>query len=224
MRIEVLYRPAHSLAKVGLSAGESVVAESGALVGMSTNVRMQTSSGGVVGGLKRMFGGESFFRNTFTAEGSDGEVLLAHALCGDMVALEMTPQGYYLQSSAFVASTAGVDVQTRIGGLKSLFAGEGLFLLQATSRGAGSLLVGAFGGVEEIAVDGHLAIDTGHLVAWDGNLQWSVGRSGAGWVASWLSGEGLVCRFEGRGRVWIQTRNPAAYGREVGRLLPPRKE
>ena len=89
---EIGYRPAHSLAKVALQPNESLVAESGAMVGMSTNVHMQTqSSGGLMGGLKRMFGGESFFRNTFTAQNGPGEVLLAHALCGEITVLEPTP-------------------------------------------------------------------------------------------------------------------------------------
>jgi uncharacterized protein (AIM24 family) len=35
------------------------VAESGAMVGMTPNVQLQTQSGGVMSGLKRMFGGES---------------------------------------------------------------------------------------------------------------------------------------------------------------------
>jgi uncharacterized protein (TIGR00266 family) len=221
VNVEILYRPAHSLAKVSLMPGESLIAESGAMVGMSTNVHMQTQAhGGVMGGLKRMFGGESFFRNTFTAQGEPGEVLLAHALCGDMALLDVTDPGYYVQSSSYIASTPGVDVQTRLGGMKTFFAGEGLFVLQTT--GAGQMLVGAFGGLEQLQCDGNLVIDTGHLVAWDSTLSYSVGKSGSGWIASYLSGEGLVCHFNGRGRIWIQSRNPSAYGQEVGRLLPPR--
>ncbi len=77
MHFDIQYRPAHSLAKVSLDPNESVVAESGAMVGKSTNVQMQTQSGGLMSGLKRMFGGESFFRNTFTAANGPGEVLLA---------------------------------------------------------------------------------------------------------------------------------------------------
>jgi uncharacterized protein (TIGR00266 family) len=223
MQFELLYRPAHSLARVAMQPGEAVVAESGAMVGMSTNVQMQTQSGGVVSGLKRLFGGESFFRNTFRAENAPGEVLLAHALCGDMALLEMTPQGYYVQSSSFIASTVNVQINTKVGGFRSFFAGEGIFILQATCAGPGQLLVGAFGGIEQLACDGSLVIDTGHLVAWDATLHYSVGKSAGGWVASWLSGEGLVCHFTGQGRIWIQSRNPAEYGNVMGRLLPPRE-
>ena len=222
MQIDIQYRPAHSLAKVTLAPGESVVAESGAMVGMSTNVQMQTQSGGLMSGLKRMFGGESFFRNTFSASNGPGEVLLAHSLCGDMVVLEMAPAGYFIQSSSYIASTPNVSIETKVGGLKTFFAGEGVFVLKATAPDAGQVLVGAFGGIQELACDGNIVIDTGHLVAWDATLQYNVGKSAAGWIGSFLSGEGLVCHFQGQGRIWIQTRNPPAYGQEVAKILPPR--
>ena len=222
MHIQIDYRPAHSLARVVLAPNESVVAESGAMVGMSTNVAMQTQSGGLMSGLKRMFGGESFFRNTFTAQGTQGEVLLAHSLCGDMYQLEMTEAGYFIQSSSFIASTPNVNIETKVGGFKSFFAGEGVFVLKATAQGPGQVLVGAFGGIQELVCDGSLVIDTGHLVAWDASLTYNVGKSGSGWIASFLSGEGLVCHFSGQGRIWIQTRNPSGYGQAVGKHLPPR--
>jgi uncharacterized protein (TIGR00266 family) len=183
---------------------------------------MQTHSGGVMSGLKRMFGGESFFRNTFTAAGGPGEVLFAHSLCGDMVVLDMNGAGYFIQSSSYIASTPNVVIETKLGGLKSFFAGEGVFLLQATAQGPGRVLVGAFGGIQELECDGNLVIDTGHLVAWDATLHYQVGKSASGWIGSFLSGEGLVCHFQGQGRIWLQTRNPAAYGQEVGKILPPR--
>ncbi len=223
MHVEIGYRPAHAMARVELGSGESIVAESGAMVGMSTNVQMQTQSGGLMKGLKRMFGGESFFRNTFTAAGGPGELLLAHSLCGDMVTMDMTPTGYFVQSSSFIASTPNVNLDTKVGGFKTFFAGEGVFVLKATASEAGQLIVGAFGGIQELVCDGNLVIDTGHLVAWDTSLDYSVGKSGSGWIASFLSGEGLVCHFRGQGRIWIQTRNPSEYGRTVGRMLPPKK-
>jgi uncharacterized protein (TIGR00266 family) len=215
MQINVLHRPAQALAQVWLQPGESIVAESGAMVGMTPNVQLQTQSGGVMSGLKRMFGGESFFRNTFTAQQGNGEVLLAQALPGDMAVLEMTPQGYFVQSSAFVASSPGVNID--------FFSGAGVFVLKATTQAPGQLLVGGFGGLQELVCDGNLVIDTGHLVAWDATLEYQVGKSGSGWIASFLSGEGLVCHFRGQGRIWVQTRNPVEYGKAVGSQLPPRE-
>jgi uncharacterized protein (TIGR00266 family) len=223
MQFDVLYRPAHSLARVLLGPNESVMAESGAMIGMSSHVQMQTQSGGLLSGMKRLFGSESFFRNTFTSPGMPGEVLFAHALCGDMRVLEMTQAGYFLQSSAFIASTPNIQIETKLGGFKSFFSGAGLFMLKAVSPTPGLLLVGAFGGIEELWCDDNIVIDTGHLVAWDATLDYSVGKSGSGWIASFLSGEGLACHFRGRGRIWMQSRNAAEYGGAVGRLLPPVK-
>lgn len=223
MQFDIAYQPAHSLCRVWLDPGESVVAESGAMVGMNTNVQMETQSGGLMKGLKRMFGGESFFRNTFTAGQGGGEVLLAQPLCGDMVTMDMSPAGYFVQSSSYIASTPNVNIETKIGGFKSFFAGEGVFVLKATADGPGQMLVGAFGGIQEMHCDGSLVIDTGHLVAWDASLTYKVGKSGSGWIASFLSGEGLVCHFEGQGRIWIQSRNPSEYGQNVGKRLPPRR-
>lgn len=225
MHIDIGYRPSQSLARVILEPGESVLAESGAMVGMSTNVAMQTQSGGLFSGLKRMFGGESFFRNTFTAQNGQGEVYFATPLCGDMVVLELPPAGFFVQSSSFVASSPAVQIETKLGGFKSFFAGEGVFVLKASTQQPGQqMVVGAFGGIQEILCDGRMIIDTGHLVAWDANLQYKVTKSGSGWISSFLSGEGLVCDFEGQGRIWIQTRNPVEYGSTIGRLLPPRQQ
>ena len=221
MQIDLQHQPSQAMARVVLGPGESVLAESGAMLGMTPNVQIQTGSGGLMKGLKRLFGGESFFRNTFTAEGGPGEVYLAATLPGDLAVLDVGPRGYYLQSSAFVASTVGVDVDTKVGGFRTFFAGEGLFVLK--TKGQGKLIAGAFGAIEEVQVRGEYIVDTGHLVAWEDSLQFRITKAADGWIASCLSGEGLVCHFSGQGTLWMQTRNPSEYGAELGRRLPPRE-
>lgn len=203
-----------------LASGESISAESGAMVGMTPNVTMQTQSGGLMGGLKRMFGGESFFRNTFTAQGGQGEVLFATPLCGDIVVLECGAKQWSVQNGAFVACATSVQVATKSGGGRGFFGGVGLFILETS--GAGQVLVGGFGALDTVEVDGSMVIDTGHVVAWESSLTYSVGKSAGGWVASFLSGEGLVCTFQGRGTVYLQSRNASEYGRAMGARLPPR--
>lgn len=220
MQINVLYRPSQALAQVWLGAGESVCAESGAMVGMTPNVTMQTQSGGLMGGLKRMFGGESFFRNTFTAQGGQGEVLFATPLCGDIVVLECGAKQWSMQNGAFVASATSVQVATKSGGGRGFFGGVGLFILETS--GAGQVLVGGFGALDPIEVDGSMVIDTGHVVAWESSLTYSAGKSAGGWVSTFLSGEGLVCTFQGRGTVYLQSRNASEYGRAMGARLPAR--
>ncbi len=221
MQVNLLYKPSQCLAQVWLGPGESIVAESGAMVGMTPNVVVQTQAGGLMSGLKRIFGGESFFRNTFTAHSAQGEVLFASPLCGDMALIDVGHKQWCLQNSAYVACSPTVDVQTQSGGFKGFFSGAGFFVLQTT--GQGQVIVGAFGALEAIQVDGSLVIDTGHIVAWESSLQYTVGKSGSGWIASFLSGEGLVCTFQGQGTVYLQSRNASEYGAAVGALLPPRE-
>jgi uncharacterized protein (TIGR00266 family) len=112
-------------------------------------------------------------------------------------------------------------VKTKTGGMKGFFSGAGLFVLE--SQGQGQMIIGAFGALEPVMVDGSMVIDTGHLAAWESTLQYKVGKSGAGWIASFLSGEGLVCHFQGQGMVYLQSRNAAEYGQAIGGMLPPRE-
>jgi len=218
MQINVLYRPSQTIAQIWLQANESVMAESGAMMGMSTNINIQTQSGGVLKGLKRMFGGESFFRNTFTAQGGQGEVLFTTPLCGDMAVLDVGQRQWFIQNSAYVASSPTVDVATQ-SSFKGMFSGAGLFVLG--TQGQGQVVIGSFGAIEPMQVNGTMVIDTGHLVAWESTLKYKIGKSGSGWIASFLSGEGLVCHFEGQGQVYIQSRNSQEYGRSIGQMLPP---
>src|SRR5262245_13982664 len=181
MQIELQHQPSQAMARVVLASGESLTAESGAMVGMSPNVQLQTGSGGLLKGLKRLFGGESFFRNTFTAEGGPGEVYLAATLPGDLVVLDVGPRSYYLKNQAYLASSPSVDVQTKVGGFKTFFAGEGIFVLKTT--GQGQLIAGAFGAIEQVDVRGEFIVDTGHLVAWEDSLEFKITKAADGWIA-----------------------------------------
>ena len=69
MKVDVRYRPAYALAMVTLDAKETIQVESGAMVGMSPDLEMETEArGGFLKSLSRsMFGGESFFLNSYTA-------------------------------------------------------------------------------------------------------------------------------------------------------------
>ena len=90
MKHEILYKPSYSLAVVNLERGEEIVAESGAMVSMSSGISIETAArGGLFGGLARKFlGGESFFMNTFHADEA-GEITLAPPLPGDVFHTDM---------------------------------------------------------------------------------------------------------------------------------------
>ena len=132
MKVDIEYSPAYAIANIGLDAGEGLRAEAGAMVAMSSSVGMETKAeGGLMGGLKRMaLGGESFFINTYTAQGGPGEVTVGPSLPGDVIHLPLAGHTVFVQSGSYLACGTGIEVDTKWGGAKTFFSGEGLFLLK----------------------------------------------------------------------------------------------
>jgi uncharacterized protein (TIGR00266 family) len=210
MNHELLGKPDFPIVKVSLAAGESMVAESGAMVAMSSSVSIKTEArGGILQAAKRsLLGGESFFVNTFTAGGAAGEVYFAPATTGDVEHIALNNNDLIMSRGAFVCSSPGVAVDSTWGGFKALFAGEGLFFLKVS--GSGDVFFSSFGAIHKVALNGEYIVDTGHIVAFEPSLTYSIDRVG-GLKSLFLSGEGLVCRFRGTGTVWVQTRNQNSF-------------
>lgn len=215
---DIQHQPAFSLAVLTLQPEQSIMAESGAMVSMSANIELQSQmKGGLLGALKRAAGGESAFVSTFTARGGPGEVTLAPGAPGDIAAIELSNQTFFVQSSSYLAGDASLTVDTKWGGAKSFFAGEGLFVLMV--QGQGLLLVSSFGAIHRKTLQAgeRYVVDTGHLVAWEGTTQYTLRKAAAGFFRSMVSGEGIVAEFTGPGELLIQTRNLAAL---AGLLKP----
>ena len=107
------------------------------------------STGGLLGGLKRsVLGGESFFINTFTASDRRARSSVAPTLPGDIIHLPAPRrQAMLVQSGSWIASEPSVEVDTKWGGAKTFFSGEGLFMLHCS--GAGDMLVSSYGAIFE---------------------------------------------------------------------------
>jgi len=211
MDIKIEYRPSFSLVIAKLGPNEQVVAESGAMVAMR-NVTMETQArGGVLKSLARAaLGGESFFVNTFTAGGSGGELMLAHPLPGDIKAVELHGETMLVQSGSFIASAPSIQIDTKWGGSKSFFAGEGLILLKAS--GSGQLILGTYGAVHEmdLAAGEVITVDSGHLVAFSETITYKP-RTVGGIKATLFSGEGIVVDITGPGKLLMQSRSESAF-------------
>ncbi len=225
MDVEILHQPDSAIARVTLSAGEELVAEAGCMIAMSGYINAITTlrqgkGGGILGGLKRMVGGESLFLSVFRSPTTSGEVFLSPKLMGDILLYQMTGTGLVVQASSYLASESDVDIELGFQGFKSLFSGESIFWLDIS--GYGSLLLTSFGAIYEVPVNGEYIVDTGHIVAFEKSLKFDITKAGSSWVGAFLGGEGLVCRFKGQGRVFCQTHNPGAFGQMVGSKLPPR--
>lgn len=222
MRTEVMYRPSFALVRVDLEVGESLRAESGAMVAMSPSVDLQSRmEGGILAGLGRsVLGGESMFQSTFTAVGAPGEVLLAPSLPGDIFAVSMQDQVFMVQAGSWLAGSTSLELDTRFAGLRGFMSGEGAFMVRVS--GTGLLLLSSYGAIHKIILDPgeSYVVDTGHIVAFEGSIRYEVQQAARGLLGSMTSGEGLVCRYTGPGEIYIQSRNLRSLALALGPLLP----
>jgi len=224
MRANIEFDPSYSLLPVELDPGESIKAETGAMVAQA-GVDMKTGmgGGGLCGGIRRMMGGESYFLNTFTGEARRGWVSMAPLSPGDMCAFDLDlGTNLFLQSSSFLACTENVETDTKFQGFRGFFSGESLFFIRAyAERGLGTVYYNSYGAIKQVAVtpDRELVVDTGHLVAFSDDVEYSIGKVGG--IGSLIAGgEGLVMRFRGNGHVWVQSRNLASLADKLVPFLP----
>jgi len=211
------------VARATLGPGEQVRAESGAMMATSYGVAVEASTqGGALKGLKRSFlGGESLFITTMTAPAGGGWVDVAHHLAGDIVTGGVTPdQPMSITRGCWLASSPTIDLDTKWGGFKNLFGGEGGFLVRAT--GQGTVLLASYGALDTVTLaEGEsVTIDSGHVVAFDPNVSSRIRKATGGVVQTLKSGEGLVFDFTGPGWVMTQTRNPAALEAWIRQIAP----
>lgn len=198
-------KPDFSFLTVEIPANQTLKVEASAMAAMDVNINMKTK---LKGGFGRFLTGESLFINDFTADGGPGRIQIAPGPPGDMDHVYLEDDAILLQNSAYVASSPDIAVETKFQGLmKGFFSGESLFLIRCSGRG--DLWFNTYGAMFQISVNGDYVVDTGHIVAFTEGLDYEVTSVG-GYKSLFFSGEGLVCRFSGQGKVWIQTRQVPA--------------
>ena len=122
----------------------------------------------------------------------------------------------FLAGGNYLAHTGDeLAIDTKFAGVKGLFSATGLFLLKIT--GPGTVFFNAYGALHEVVPgpEGYV-VDNDHIVGFTSGLDYEITRFN-GTKGLFASGEGLVCRFRGQGRLWMQTRNP----RSLASFLDP---
>ncbi|NEX21042.1 TIGR00266 family protein [Thiorhodococcus mannitoliphagus] len=203
---------------VSLRQKEKIFCESGAMVMMEAPLQVKGQLRGGLGRalMRRLATDESLFQQEIEAVSGDGDCLLSPTLPGSIELLDVRPgENYTLSDGSFLAAESGVEVRARMNTLGGgLFGGTGGFVIMEAS-GQGKLAISGFGSIFTIDVTPgrETVIDNNHAVAWSSNLQFEVGmpQTGGGFfgnvVNSVTSGEGLVIRFRGQGKVVICSRN-----------------
>lgn len=207
---------------VSLRQGEKIYCESGAMVMMESPLELKGKiTGGIGSAIMRTFAnGESFFQQHIEAVRGNGDCLLSPTLPGAMQVVDVGPRQYMISDGAFVAASSGVELKVRTQSLgNALFAQSGGFFITET-QGSGQLAVSGFGSMSQLEVEPgkDVTIDNSHVVCWDSSLQYemSVATSQSGGflsnlVNSQTSGEGMVLRFSGQGKILVCSRSRQGF-------------
>lgn len=215
---------------VSLKRGEKIYCESNAMVMMENTLELKGKMTGGLGSalMRRFANGESFFQQHIEASHGDGDCLLSPTLPGAIEVLEVGVCSYMITDGAFVAAESGVNLNVRTQGIGSALFGQtgGFFICEAT--GSGQLAVSGFGSsfALDVMPGKAITIDNAHVVAWDSRLhhEISVATQGGGLlgqlVNSVTSGEGMVLKFSGQGKVIICSRNRENFASWLIKLIP----
>ena len=224
MEIRLRHNPAFAVARLFLAPGEPIKIQSGAMMAHSPGIQVDARmEGGLLQGLKRsVLSGESLFTTTMTAPPQGGWVDVAGVLPGDIMELVVQPnRPFFITRGCWLANSHAVVTDPRWGGAQNLFGGEGGFGLQA--GGQGTVVLSVYGALDVIDLQPgeQVVIDSGHVVAYDLGMRFQLRQAASAQLWKTIkSGEGFVFDFYGPGRVFLQSRNPAAFEAYIRSLAP----
>jgi uncharacterized protein (TIGR00266 family) len=218
--------------EITLDPNEMVIAEAGAMMYMTPDIKMETTFGdpskqekGFLGKVlsagKRVITGESLFMTTFSACGTGrAKVAFASPYPGKIVPMHLDQLGGELicQKDSFLCGARGTQIgiafQKKIG--VGLFGGEGFIMQRLT--GDGIVLVHAGGTLMQrnLAAGEMLKVDTGCLVALTPSVNYDIQFVG-GIKNTLFGGEGLFfAALTGPGTIWLQS---LPFSRMAGRVV-----
>jgi uncharacterized protein (TIGR00266 family) len=212
---------------VDLQPNQILRAESGAMMYMTQGVSMETSTGGVVAGMKRMMTGQNFFWSDYRytgAEGTTGQVCLGSEFPSKIIRLDLDEYDGKIvcQQGALLCASHTVDIEMEFAKKVStgFFGGEG-FILQGL-LGTGSVFVKAGGAIirKELKDGDSLCISSGCLVAFTPQVTYDI-QVMRGFKNVLFGGEGLfLSTLTGPGIVWLQALPPHRMVSEIARRFP----
>lgn len=209
---------------VEINEGEMIVSESGRLIFMSENVKMDTKmEGGFWSAIKRKFAGESFFLVNFSSAKGTGIVSFGSEFPGKIIPLEIKEGDELIaQRDAFLCSEKSVTFDAtftkKIG--SGFLGGEGLLLIKVRGPGHAFFNVGGEVTKIDLAPGQKIRVDTGNLAMFDSSVNYSVERVKGVKNMIW-GGEGLfLATCTGPGRVWVQSLPISELAGKIAEYLP----
>ncbi len=200
----------HATLNLQLKPHKSILVDASVFMAMDPSITLMTKlRGGLVQNLTNSLGKEVLLLNQFGAEKQAGSIHLSPALPGTLHHYSLSAKtGIYLQSSHFMACEPTVQINTTFAGMKDFYNDPGTFLLHCI--GQGNLWFNAYGGVLELPLDDDLRLNPDYILAFEDTITYTIesveGLCADNLKGGFFGGNGRLCRFQGEGRVWMQTR------------------
>lgn len=213
MQYEITHSPTFSKLDITMNTGEAILAQPNSMLCMTTGFELTAKFGGQMSGnrfgrgFKTLLTGESAFTAVFTAK-RDGEMIsLAPPELGEIIELPLAGAGgYFLTSGAFLACDDRVQIEMKYGGFKGWLSQKGFFLMHVA--GEGHLFLASYGAViqRDLADGERIVVDNRYVIAFSDSIKFELVKASKSLGHSIMSGEGLVNRYTGPGRMFYQTR------------------
>ena len=197
------------IAVVEMDLEESVQADAGSMFFMEGTVEMDVRiPGGWIGGLKRMFLGESFVLPVFKAKSQNAKVAFAPPYPGKIIELDINENNIWqAQKDSFLFACGSIAINIsfikkfRVG----FFGGEGFILEKFTGDGKVFINCGGLAVEKKLNENETIYVDTGCVVAFEESVNYDVKRVKSIKTAI-LGGEGLfLTTLTGPGKVILQS-------------------
>ncbi|MGL5034252.1 MAG: TIGR00266 family protein [Microcystaceae cyanobacterium] len=200
----------YSVLNLQLEPRKTVLIEASLLCAIDSHVTLLTKlEGGLLQILANRLGKEPLALNQFAVDDLPGKLIISPSLPGDIHHYYLKDkQTILLKASAFLACKPTVQIDTNFSGMKDFYNDDSDFLLRLI--GQGDLWFSCYGGLAAIAVTEELWINPDYVTAFEESLSYEVeineGLSADKLKFDIWGRKGKLCRFQGEGKVWLQSR------------------
>lgn len=205
-----------------LQPGETVYAQPGSMSWIDEDVEMETSTGGLLKGLKRTLMGEKMFLVYFRPRREGGRVAFGHSYPGHIIPVDVSSQSIICQKRAFLCAHEGVELslafQKRLGA--GIFGGEGFIMQKLSGQGTAFIEIDGECIERKLAAGESIRVETGNVAAYEQTVNMDI-QMVRGFKNVFFGGEGLfLTTLRGPGKVWLQTMPLQNLARDLIPFLP----